>query len=54
MTASLLHRWTTEALFVDEFDVLERERGLAVLNLPGTAAATAPGCRAGSTSGSTT
>ncbi len=31
----LLHRWTTEALFVHEFDVLERERGLAVLNLPG-------------------
>ena len=31
----LLHRWTTEPLFVDEFDVLGRERGLAVLNLPG-------------------
>jgi ferredoxin-NADP reductase/DMSO/TMAO reductase YedYZ heme-binding membrane subunit len=31
----LLHRWTTEPLFVDEFEVLERERGLAVLNLPG-------------------
>jgi ferredoxin-NADP reductase/DMSO/TMAO reductase YedYZ heme-binding membrane subunit len=31
----LLHRWTTEALFVREFDALERERGLAVLNLPG-------------------
>ena len=31
----LLHRWTTEALFLDEFDVLGRERGLAVLNLPG-------------------
>jgi ferredoxin-NADP reductase len=31
----LLHRWTTEALFVRELDVLERERGLAVLSLPG-------------------
>ncbi len=31
----LLHRWTTEPLFVEELGVLERERGLAVLNLPG-------------------
>ncbi len=31
----LLHRWTSEPLFVDEFDLLGRERGLAVLNLPG-------------------
>ena len=31
----VLHRWTSEPLFLDEFDVLERERGLAVLNLPG-------------------
>ena len=31
----LLHRWSTEGLFVRELDVLERERGLAVLNLPG-------------------
>ncbi len=31
----LLHRWTSEPLFVDEFAVLERERGLGVLNLPG-------------------
>jgi ferredoxin-NADP reductase/DMSO/TMAO reductase YedYZ heme-binding membrane subunit len=31
----LLHRWTTEPLFIAEFEVLERERGLAVLNLPG-------------------
>ena len=31
----LLHRWSTEPLFVQEFSVLERERGLAVLDLPG-------------------
>jgi ferredoxin-NADP reductase len=31
----LLHRWTSEPLFLEEFDVLRRERGLAVLDLPG-------------------
>ena len=31
----VLHRWSTEPLFVQEFDVLARERGLAVLDLPG-------------------
>ncbi len=31
----MIHRWTTEPLFVEELGVLERERGLAVLNLPG-------------------
>jgi len=31
----VLHRWTTEPLFPDEFSALERERGLQVLDLPG-------------------
>jgi ferredoxin-NADP reductase/DMSO/TMAO reductase YedYZ heme-binding membrane subunit len=31
----VLHRWTTEPLFNAEFGVLERERGLQVLDLPG-------------------
>ncbi len=31
----VLHRWTTEPLFLDEFSALERERGLQVLDLPG-------------------
>jgi predicted ferric reductase len=31
----VLHRWTTEPLFNGEFAVLERDRGLQVLDLPG-------------------
>jgi ferredoxin-NADP reductase/DMSO/TMAO reductase YedYZ heme-binding membrane subunit len=31
----LLHRWTTEALFTDELTAIARERGIAVLDLPG-------------------
>ncbi|MGA8245696.1 MAG: ferredoxin reductase family protein [Nocardioides sp.] len=31
----LVHRWTTEPLFLDEFSALGRARGLAVLDLPG-------------------
>jgi predicted ferric reductase len=31
----VLHRWTTEPLFVDEFDGLRRSRGLTVYDLPG-------------------
>jgi predicted ferric reductase len=31
----LLHRWTTEPLFNDELDQLARERGIALLDLPG-------------------
>jgi ferredoxin-NADP reductase len=32
----VLHRWSTEALFLEEFAVLEREYGVAVLDLPGS------------------
>jgi ferredoxin-NADP reductase len=31
----VLHRWSTEALFLEEFAVLEREYGVALLDLPG-------------------
>jgi predicted ferric reductase len=31
----VLHRWSTEPLFLDEFAALAHERGLAVLDLPG-------------------
>ncbi|MDX6300813.1 MAG: hypothetical protein QOF53_2027 [Nocardioidaceae bacterium] len=33
--AVVLHRYTAQALFAREFDVISRERGLDVLNLPG-------------------
>jgi ferredoxin-NADP reductase len=31
----VLHRWSTEPLFLDEFAVLAREYGVNVLDLPG-------------------
>ena len=31
----LLHRWTTEALFTDELTTIARQRGIALLDLPG-------------------
>ena len=31
----VLHRWTTEPLFLDEFSLLSREYGVQVLDLPG-------------------